>query len=74
MAARFAPVDLAADLTGLPDNERQALALLVKAARTFDALYLRQVWAGDECSATARPCHRPERTLHPPGSARRACS
>jgi len=47
-AARFAPVDLAADLTGLPANERRALAILVKAAAVFDALYLRQVWAGNE--------------------------
>ena len=46
--ARFAPVDLAADLTGLPANERRALAILVEAARVFDALYLRQVWAGNE--------------------------
>jgi hypothetical protein len=48
MAARFAPVELTADLTGLPANERRALGLLVKAASMFDALYLRQVWAGNE--------------------------
>ena len=48
MAARFAPVDLSADLAGLPHNERRALALLVRAASVFDALYLRQVWAGNE--------------------------
>lgn len=47
-AARFVPVDLVADLTGLPENERRALAVLVRAARVFDALYLRQVWAGNE--------------------------
>ena len=48
MTARFVPVDLSADLTGLAANERRALALLVKAATVFDALYLRQVWAGNE--------------------------
>jgi len=48
MAARFAPVDLAADITALPANERQALAKLVDAAKVMDALFLRQVWAGNE--------------------------
>ena len=48
MTARFVPVDLSADLTGLEANERRALALLVKAATVFDTLYLRQVWAGNE--------------------------
>jgi hypothetical protein len=47
MTARFAPVDLSADLSALPANERQALAKLVEAARLIDALYLRQVWAGN---------------------------
>ena len=48
MTARFAPVDLTADLSGLAPNERQALARLVEAARVFDALFLRQVWDGNE--------------------------
>ena len=48
MAARFAPVDLTADISTLPANERQALATLVEAARVFDALFLRQVWTGNE--------------------------
>ena len=46
--ARFASVDLTADISGLAANERQALAKLVAAARVFDALYLRQMWAGNE--------------------------
>ena len=45
---RFAPVDLTADLAALPANERQALTKLVEAATVFDALFLRQVWAGNE--------------------------
>jgi len=48
MAARFAPVDLTADISKLPDNERQALAKLVAASKIFDALFLRQVWEGNE--------------------------
>src|SRR3954452_749140 len=46
--ARFAPVDLTADISKLPDNERQALKRLVQAAKVFDTLFLRQVWAGNE--------------------------
>ena len=34
--------------SALPPNERQALAKLVEAAKVFDALFLRQVWAGNE--------------------------
>src|SRR5688500_9627135 len=48
MTRRFAPVDISADVSPLPPNERQALAKLIQAARVFDALYLRQVWAGNE--------------------------
>jgi hypothetical protein len=48
MSARFAPVDIRVDLSGLPENERQALVHLVRAARITDALFLRQVWAGNE--------------------------
>ena len=65
MAARFAPADIGADVSPLPENERQALAKLIAAARIIDALFLRQVWAGNEAlllqlrrtttSAPARP-------------------
>jgi hypothetical protein len=48
MAARFAPVDIAADLSPLSRNERLALGKLVDAARIMDALFLRQVWAGND--------------------------
>jgi hypothetical protein len=47
MTARFAPADIGADLSALPKNERDALARLVEAARIMDALFLRQVWAGN---------------------------
>jgi hypothetical protein len=46
--ARFAPADIGADVTALPKNERDALARLVDAARIMDALFLRQVWAGND--------------------------
>src|SRR5215211_5256749 len=48
MTARFAPVDLTADLGSMPANEQQALAKMVEAGRVFDALFLRQVWDGNE--------------------------
>jgi len=48
MTARFAPADIGADITGLPKNEREALARLIDAARVMDALFLRQVWSGNE--------------------------
>jgi len=48
MAARFAPAEITADITQLPDNERKALAKLVDAARIMDGLFQRQVWAGND--------------------------
>ena len=48
MASRFAPSDIRADVTSLPENERRALGKLVDAARLMDSLFLRQVWAGND--------------------------
>jgi tetratricopeptide (TPR) repeat protein len=48
MTARFAPAEIGADITSLPDGERRALAKLVEAARLMDSLFLRQVWAGND--------------------------
>jgi peptidase M49-like protein len=48
MTARFVPADIGADLSSLPQAERDALARLVDAARIMDALFLRQVWAGND--------------------------
>jgi hypothetical protein len=48
MLARFAPADVGADLAGWPKQEKDALARLVEAARVMDALFLRQVWAGND--------------------------
>jgi hypothetical protein len=48
MTARFAPADIRADVSALPENERRALAKLVEAARLMDSLFLKQVWAGND--------------------------
>ena len=47
MAARFAPTEMTADLASLPASDRQVLAKLVEASKIVDALFLRQVWAGN---------------------------
>ena len=48
MTARFAPVDIGADVSSLPETERRALGKMIEAARVVDGLYLRQVWGGNE--------------------------
>jgi hypothetical protein len=48
LAAQYASVELAVDVSKLPDTERQVLARLVQAARLMDAIFLRQSWAGNE--------------------------
>jgi hypothetical protein len=48
MAARYAPADIGADISALPANERDALAKLIEASRIIDAIFLRQVWSGND--------------------------
>jgi hypothetical protein len=48
MAARFSPVEISADVSQLPVQERQALVKLIRAAQIMDVLFLSQVWAGNE--------------------------
>jgi hypothetical protein len=48
ISTRLAPIEIGADISSLPPAERRALALIVDAARIMDALFLRQVWAGNE--------------------------
>jgi hypothetical protein len=48
MAARFAPTDITADVSTLSDADRRVLAKLVAASKIVDALFLRQVWAGND--------------------------
>jgi hypothetical protein len=64
--ARFAAVDIRADLSSLSDGDRKALVKLIEAARTFDALFMRQLW--DKNLATWERVQR-DRTLL--GQARR---
>lgn len=45
-AARFAPADIGADVSALPESERTTLRHLIEASRVIDGIYLRQVWAG----------------------------
>lgn len=47
MTERFAPVEISAEVSLLPEGERRALGRLVEAARIMDSLFLRQVWAGN---------------------------
>jgi hypothetical protein len=47
MMSRFAPADLGADVSRLPEGEQDALRHLIEAARVMDGLFLRQVWAGN---------------------------
>ena len=48
MIARYAPVDIGADVSRLPENEQRALARLIEAGWVMDGLFLRQAWAGNE--------------------------
>src|SRR5207253_213219 len=48
MAARFAPTDITADVSRLSDADRRVLAKLVDASKIVDALFLRQVWGGND--------------------------
>src|SRR6266851_893358 len=48
MAAQFAPTEITADVSRLSPNDRRVLAKLVEASKIIDALFLRQVWSGNE--------------------------
>jgi hypothetical protein len=48
LAAPFAPTEIRADLSKLSPADRKVLAKLVEASKIMDALFLRQVWAGNE--------------------------
>ena len=48
MTARFAPTSIRADLSNLSAADKRVLAKLVEASKVLDALFLRQVWVGNE--------------------------
>jgi hypothetical protein len=56
--AQFAPVDITADTSSLPEHERRALAQMVRAAQLIDGLFLEQVWAGNPAMLTALAADR----------------
>jgi hypothetical protein len=45
---RFAPTVLTANTAVLSANDRKALQKIIEAAKLYDALYLRQIWSGNE--------------------------
>jgi len=47
-AAQFAPTDIRVDLAKLSAADRKVLAKLVEASKIMDAIFLRQVWAGND--------------------------
>src|SRR5882762_221791 len=47
MAARFAPVHLEVDTSGLSAGDKKALAKLIAAGRIVDHLFMQQFWSGD---------------------------
>ncbi|MGE0449238.1 MAG: hypothetical protein AB7Q29_06600, partial [Vicinamibacterales bacterium] len=48
MSNRFAPTEIAADVSGLSASDRQVLLALIEASKIVDALFLRQSWSGNE--------------------------
>jgi hypothetical protein len=47
MSARFAPVTLKYDDSGLSPGDRKALPKLIEAARVLNLLFMDQIWSGD---------------------------
>ena len=50
LAARFAPVDLKVDISGLSAGDKAAIKKLLEAAVIIDKLQLRQRWSGNEAT------------------------
>ena len=48
MMARYAPVEIRTDISGLSQGDRQALAKLIEAARLVDDIFLTQLWSGNQ--------------------------
>ena len=47
MIARFAPVELKVDVSGLSPGDRQALVKLIEASRIYNDIFMRQLWSGN---------------------------
>jgi hypothetical protein len=50
--AQYAPVDITADVSALPETETRALAQIIRAAQLLDGLFLEQIWAGNPAMLT----------------------
>ena len=50
--AQFVPVALTADVSSLPDGEKQALSKIIAASRLMDPIFDRQAWAGTPAART----------------------
>jgi hypothetical protein len=48
MIARFQPTELRVDLSKLSPGDRQALAKMIAAARVLNAVFLTQMWSGNQ--------------------------
>src|SRR5579863_5767073 len=48
MTARFAPIELRADISKLAPRDRQALVKLIEASRILNDIFLQQLWSGNE--------------------------
>jgi hypothetical protein len=48
MTTRFAPTEIGGDLSKLSVVDRRVIGKLVEASKIIDALFLRQVWSGNE--------------------------
>ena len=46
--ARFAPTEVAADISKLSAPDRRVLGKLIEASKVLDGIYLRQIWVGNE--------------------------
>jgi hypothetical protein len=48
MIARYAPVELRVDTSGLSAGDQKALVSLIEAAREIDSIFLTQFWSGNQ--------------------------
>lgn len=51
--AQFVPAVISADVSALPDPEKQAMNKIIAAARLLDPVYDRQTWAGNPAARAA---------------------
>jgi hypothetical protein len=61
---RFAPTDVTADVSQLAETDRRVLGKLIEASLIMDALFQRQVWAGNESMLMSLARDRSEEGRH----------